>query len=116
MKYNTAQGKYEIVGNSGTRFLRSFLIAFIYTFFYVGSLVLDADMSKAGAFYESLFILFLMILIFASIVGIITGALYFVGYVLSQSIEKLPKRRLGQIGVIFTILGIIIAALPSLIT
>jgi len=58
----------------------------------------------------------LVSLVFGLAGGLVTAIIYGYGYVLLYKVERLPKKRLGQIGLGFTILGIVVMALPSLMS
>jgi hypothetical protein len=96
------------------RFRRGFLIAWAYTF--CGMFLLSTNL-----FFENPQTQVLgyptVIFISAAIgvgIGMISAFLYGFGYIIVFRVNMWPERRIGQIGLALTVLGIIIASLPSL--
>lgn len=119
---------------SWARFRRGFSIAFIFASM-VSSLLYYNLFSFDPTVYNSLANIFKQVpdlypsidfyvkfagifvsLVFGLAGGLITAIIYGYGYVLLYKAERLPKKRLGQIGLGFTVLGIVVMALPSLIS
>jgi len=124
---------------SWPRFRRGFSIAFLYAFLTTSLLAYNLvsfdpsiynavsnifkqipDIYPSIDFYAKFTVVFVS-LIFGLIGGCITGIIYAYGYVLLDKVERLSeneetKKRFGQIGLLFTILGIVLIALPSLIS
>jgi hypothetical protein len=137
LKNNEQGGTYPVF--SWPRFRRGFSIAFLYAFlsssllyynyvFFV-TLVYNElasifkqipDLYPSLDFYIKLAV-FLVSLVFGLIGGCITAIIYAEGNVILFKVERLSeneenKKRFGLIGLVFTILGIVLIALPSLIS
>lgn len=124
IRSSTHLGLFTPSGDSWKRLWHAFLIAFMYAFSALFLFVIDAIMNKTilTSFFAKdhvvlVFIgMIIVILVLAALIGLITGSLYTLGYVLTSNIENLTEPQMVRAGVVFAIIGILVAGITSLLS
>ncbi len=96
------------------RFVRGFSVGLLDGFFLCGGMFRIAALFGGG--FDANLTSLEQGIIGGLMIGFLFGSLYGFGPILTYKIEHLPERTLGQIGIALTVLGILIAILPSLIS
>ena len=105
------------------RFCNSFFITFMYTFFGYALLccniliyesTLSGLISQFGMIFTVICLLFASLLLGISISSI-NGVIYGCGYAIINVIENMSERILMRIGIVLTILGAVMLAVPALV-